>query len=879
MIGQQLLHYQIVEKLGEGGMGVVYRARDTHLDRFVAIKVLPPEKVADPRRKSRFVQEAKSASALNHPNIVIIHDIATDSGTDFIVMEYVAGKTLDQLIPHKGMRLGEALKIAVQIADALARAHSAGIVHRDLKPANVMVDEHGLVKVLDFGLAKLTEPAPLGDDAATRTQRTQTEEGQIVGTVAYMSPEQAQALPVDARSDVFSFGCVLYEMVTGERAFQGDTKFSTLAAIINQEPGPLPPVVPHDLEKIIARCLRKDLGRRFQHMDDVSVALAELKEESDSGKVVPAVSIRVKPRHRRMILVAGCAAALGLMVAFTAFALFWRARRAPAGGAGLRTEFLQLTSEPGIEWFPSISPDGKWLVYGGEAASGHHIFLRSVGGQNALDLTRGSTDDDDQPAFSPDGEQIAFRSSRGGGGIFVMGRTGEAVRRVTSTGFNPAWSPDGKLLAFTTEKVELHPQNAVQNSELWTVAVDSGELRRVFPGDAVMANWSPHKLRIAFTNRIGYSAQGDVWTVPAAGGEPVRVTSDPARDWNPVWSPDANYLFFASDRGGNMNLWRVPIDEASGKTRGEPEPVTTPAAYLAHPSFSADGRRLAYVSALVTANIQQLALSASGDAKGEPAWVTSGTRRWSNPDPSPDGEWVAFYSLTQPEGQLYIAHPDGSGLRQVTRDATDRMPHWSPDSQWITFFSDRSHNLELWRIRPDGSGLQQLTKSGGGYHAWSPDGSHIATTIPLRREQAAKAKVLIFDPNRTWDEQTPQVLPPLDPPTDSLLVDSWSPDGLRLVGQVSGERGGIVAYSLASQSYERLADFGEWPVWLPDSRRLLFVAEGKAFYIADSRSRQARKIFSVAHDIIGPPRLSRDGSKVFFSRRVTESDIWLCSLR
>jgi TolB-like protein/Tfp pilus assembly protein PilF/predicted Ser/Thr protein kinase len=288
MMGRTVAHYQILEKLGEGGMGVVYKARDTHLDRFVAMKVLPPEKVADPGRKARFVQEAKAASALNHPNIIVVHDISSDAGVDFIAMEYVSGKTLDQIIPRKGMRLGEALKVAVQVADALARAHSAGIVHRDLKPANVMVDEHGLVKVLDFGLAKLTEVAPLDDGASTRTQRPQTEEGQIVGTVAYMSPEQAQALPVDARSDVFSFGSLLYEMVTGRRAFQENTKFSTLAAIIKQEPAPVAAETPHDLEKIITRCLRKDPDRRFQHMEDLKVALEELKEEPGSGTLAAA---------------------------------------------------------------------------------------------------------------------------------------------------------------------------------------------------------------------------------------------------------------------------------------------------------------------------------------------------------------------------------------------------------------------------------------------------------------------------------------------------------------------------------------------------------------------------------------------------------------
>src|ERR1700687_4543829 len=275
MIGRTFQHYEIVETLGRGGMGVVYKARDTHLDRFVAIKVLPLEKVADPERKRRFVQEAKAASALNHPNIVHIYDIAETDGIQFIAMEYVPCKTLDQMIGRKGLGLNEALKCAVQIADALARAHSAGIVHRDLKPGNIMVNEHGLVKVLDFGLAKLTEAPPPGEDDATRTMRPTTEEGKIVGTVAYMSPEQAEGKKVDARSDIFSFGSVLYEMVTGSQALYGDTKASTLAAILKDNPQPasqLADGLPREVERLISRCLRKELNQRLQHMDDIKIA-------------------------------------------------------------------------------------------------------------------------------------------------------------------------------------------------------------------------------------------------------------------------------------------------------------------------------------------------------------------------------------------------------------------------------------------------------------------------------------------------------------------------------------------------------------------------------------------------------------------------------
>ena len=292
MIGKTLDHYQITEKVGEGGMGVIYKARDTHLDRFVAIKVLPAEKVADPDRKRRFVQEAKAASALNHPNIVHVYDIDQSEGTDYIAMEYVEGKTLDQRIGRRGLPLNDALKYAVQIADALAKAHSAGIVHRDLKPTNIMVNEDGVVKVLDFGLAKLTEQIQGDETASTATTDSEgrpiTEEGVIVGTVAYMSPEQAEGKKVDARSDIFSLGSVLYEMVTGQKAFQGTSKISTLAAVLHQEP-PALGHAPPDLAANISRCLRKDPGDRFQHADELKRALQQI------GRAAPVPAIAVLP--------------------------------------------------------------------------------------------------------------------------------------------------------------------------------------------------------------------------------------------------------------------------------------------------------------------------------------------------------------------------------------------------------------------------------------------------------------------------------------------------------------------------------------------------------------------------------------------------------
>jgi eukaryotic-like serine/threonine-protein kinase len=385
MIGRTLLHYRILEKLGAGGMGVVYKGRDTHLDRFVAIKVLPPDRVADLARKARFVQEAKAASALNHPNIIVVHDVTSEAGVDFMVMEYVAGKTLAQRIGRKGMRLGELLKIAVQIADALARAHAAGIVHRDLKPANIMVSEEGLVKVLDFGLAKLTERATeTGEEVNSLPTQAKTEEGAIAGTAAYTSPEQAEGKAVDARSDIFSFGSVLYEMVTGRRAFAGDSSASTLAAVIKEQPEPLreiAPGLPRDMEKLILRCLQKDPGRRWQSMSDLPVLLRELQEESDTQ---PAGGGGLAAKTgRRWKLVA-------LPVLLLAIAGGWLLWQRGSGGLLPLPTVEQLTTYPGSELYPCFSPDGNQVAFtwDGEKGDNLDIYVKLVGEMNWLRLTQ-----------------------------------------------------------------------------------------------------------------------------------------------------------------------------------------------------------------------------------------------------------------------------------------------------------------------------------------------------------------------------------------------------------------------------------------------------------------------------------------------------------
>jgi eukaryotic-like serine/threonine-protein kinase len=892
MVGLTLQHYRIVRKLGSGGMGEVYAAEDEKLQRQVALKLLPPDMAADPERLQRFQREARAVAALNHPNVVTIYSVEEAGGVHFLTMELVEGKTLAEAIPEGGLPLERILALAGPLIEAVAFAHEHGIIHRDLKPANIMLTGDGRLKVLDFGLAKLKATLATSDDSQLPTQ-TLTRHHVVLGTAAYMSPEQAEGRPVDHRSDIFSLGVVLYEMACGRRPFTGDSDLSLISSIIKDTPRPLSDMrrdVPPALDRIVMRALAKDPAHRYQRAIDMGNDLREVRPETPAGRLMTGL-VRTFGRSRWLARI-GVAA---LLVAAAAGAAWYVSARRGASVQGpaappLRFRTTRLSAHPGVEQFPSLLPDGKWVLYAGQEAGNFDIYLLSTSGQNPINLTADSPADDDEPAASPDGERIAFRSSREGGGIFVMGRTGEGVRRVTPTGvsvaFNPAWSPDGAEIAYTTENVQLTPMNGEGASGLWIVNVNTGGQRKLDVGDAMQAVWSPHNQRIAFVSRplLGGSrvASGEgfakIRTVPVGGGPAQFVTSGKATDWSPVWAPDGRYLYFVSDRGGSMNLWRVAIDEASGKPLGEPEPIITPAPFLAHPSVSADGRRIAYTAVSQTSNIQRLALDpATLSVKGAPSWVTTGSRLWANPDPTPDGDWVVFYSRDQPEGNVYVCRPDGTGLRQLTSDGIDRVPRWSPDGKWVAFFSERAGQLQVWKIRgADGSDLQQMTDTGS-IAVWSPDSKRLATSAPSPNGERS---TFVVDANRTAAEQKPDVLPVPNADLRLFIPTSWSPDGARLAGQIGfSDRGGagIALYSFGSKTYERLTGFGEWPTWFGDSRRILFVFKGRELWVLDTRTKQTKKIYSTIWDVLGPPRITRDARAAYFSRRVTEGDIYLLS--
>ncbi len=458
------------------------------------------------------------------------------------------------------------------------------------------------------------------------------------------------------------------------------------------------------------------------------------------------------------------------------------------------------------------------------SAGNPDIYVQRVGGRYPVNLTQDSPVEDRFPAFSPDGEQIAFRSERSGGGIFVMGATGESVRRLTDFGHHPAWSPDGKQIAFSTAQWDDPTGRYAFNSQLWIVNVASGEKRQLTKADVVadaaQPSWSPHGLRIAFwTVRAGVR---DIWTVSAAdGSHPVAVTNDIDIDWNPVWSPDGNFLYFASDRGGSMNLWRIRIDEGSGRP-GKLEPVTTASPYSAPFSISRDGKRIAYVQRLTSANVRKVAFDPRKESVGpEPQSITQGSRVMRQPQPSPDGEWIAFAVGSGRQEDIFVMKNDGSGLRQLTNVGRNRYPHWSPDGKRIAFQSNRGGKFDIWAINPDGSGLERLTYSPAPavyFPIWSPDGKRLVYTLP-------DTNPFIMEVARGWTDQSPTPIIVAPDLGVRFEVWSWSADGRYLAGELRKPDAtpcGLGIYSLESGKFERLTDFGNRPAWLSDSRRLVF---------------------------------------------------------
>jgi Tol biopolymer transport system component len=885
--GTRLGPYEISASIGAGGMGEVFRARDTRLARDVAVKVLPARLAADAEALARFEREAKAVAALSHPNILSIFDFGKADGIAYAVTELLEGESLRERLRPGALPMRKAAEYAIQIAHGLAAAHDKGIVHRDLKPENVFVSRDGHVKILDFGLARQAATSAAGGESGSPTEAHQTEPGSVLGTVGYMSPEQVRGQAVDYRSDIFSLGSVLFEMATGAPAFKRDTAAETMTAILREDP--LEPPEPASargarlasgLERTLRHCLEKNPEERFQSARDLAYDLEALSGSTRSG-ATPAAGA---PRTRFRVAPAAAAAVLALVG--LGFGL-GRLGRSPESTPQPTASYAQLTFQAGALSHASVSPEGQSFVFVKQDGGDLDVFLQRVGGANAINLTADSPVDDTEPAFSADGSQIAFRSERDGGGLFLMGATGESVRRLTSEGYDPAWSPDGREVVYSTEELQTFwPYGRSGTGSLWVVTVATGDKRRLTPEgtDAAQPSWSPHGHRIAFWG-VRPGGQRDLWTVARSGdaASVLGLTEDLDLDWNPVWSPDGRFIYFASDRGGTLSVWRLPVDEASGRTSGPPQPLPVPFPTAGYLSFTRDGRRLLLAGAFGTDTIQRLAFDpVRAVTMGEPKTVIASSLRIFYVSASADGSRVAFTSGGRRE-ELYALSADGTGLRQLTNDAfKDRGPVFLPDGKRLLLYSTRSGQYEAWSMNLDGSGATQLTRTVGDEVVnpqLSPDGRLWAF---MPGSGGGSAALAVFDATQ------PTKIERLPPPEGGGFIEyvSWSRDGTRLAGPLrrpSGQ-GKLAVYTLATRAYRVFDVDANNPVrWVAGDRTLLYLRSGSlyAFEVATSRE----------HEVLTPARLglvtgapirryglSDDERSLFVIVWRDQSDIWQVTL-
>jgi serine/threonine protein kinase len=541
--GQHLGHYEILEKIGEGGMGAVWKAKDTRLGRLVALKALSSRMLTDDGRR-RLMQEARAASILQHPNIVTLHDVGSHDGIDFLVMEYVAGETLDQRIQRTGpLPPDEMLRIGMALASALSHAHNHGLIHRDLKPANVILTAEGTAKLLDFGLAKRlwTETAPEND--VTQTQLALTEEGAIVGTISYMSPEQAEGRPLDARSDIFSLGAVLYEMASGRRAFDGPNKLSTLTAILRDEPKPLEQIVkdtPQYVTRSVVRCLRKLPEERYPNA-------AELEKDLGSTPAPPPPEAPPVRRERPRWMVPAIAAVWVVAIGVAA-SLLWKADPQPVVPTGVKPgktiTVTPFTSTPAVETHPRWSPDGNRLAY----QSGGELFTKEVATGNIVPLGRS-----ENYTWAPDGQRLAV--VRGGKIVIVPG--GDRIAEATvEPRASLAWSPDGSTIVFSqpggADTANLIAMTLADRSQ-HPLTPSRGAYSDIAP------SYSPDGKQVAYISRYS-NIRATVRVVPAAGGADRQVGPEYSQLIGVDWSGDGRSLYFTGTRDSISAIWHVAAD-------------------------------------------------------------------------------------------------------------------------------------------------------------------------------------------------------------------------------------------------------------------------------------------------------------------------------
>lgn len=926
--GSALGAYEIVSFISRGGMGEVYLAHDRRLGRKVALKVLPASFTKNQERLRRFEQEARAASALNHPNIITIYEIIKTESTHVIATEYVDGETLRDRLVRSRFELSEALQIAAQVADALSAAHKAGIVHRDIKPENVMIRHDGYVKVLDFGLAKLSEgvPSVSADEAPTRQVRTGS--GVIIGTAGYMSPEQARGKPVDSRSDIFSLGAVIYEMVTQQKPFNGETPSDVLASILKTEPPPISQVIadaPPELTRIVTKALQKNREERYQIAKDLLLDLKSLAHDlefqrrlkqsswagaaaqspvvsttdiaavsaSPTGEVDaattrishPAFSSMIKARRWPTVALI----AIGLFViVFGSYKLFTRSKEV---AAPVVANIARITAWSGLDTQPTLSPDGNSVAYASNHNGSFELYVKQLTpGGREIQLTA-DKQENFQPSWSPDGQHIAYSTRRGG--IWIIPALGGTSHQLTDFGSAPAWSHDGSTIAFQSDAGAPLSEGSVGSSTIWTVSTQGGTPRQITKpgsptGGHVSPTWSPDNRRIAFVD-LNYTTQ-PIWSVAVSGADVKQLThrarsgqpanwKDPleGRASSPVYAPDGRSLYLTV----GPVLWMLPINPSDDEPTGDPVKITDVGnSWLNGLTLSADGKKVAYGIANMASNIWSLPITTTNESSSDPKPLTNQTNaRNTQPTFSADGRKLAFIQFVRgARVTVWVADADGQNASQTS--AEGNVPTWFPDGDQLAYTSNRESHWSIWATSLKNGRERVLFDAGRDiqYARLSPNGQQLAFNLAdghgiinlwTVAVSGGQPKQLTFD-------------------SELAGFPAWSPDGKYIAYQM---KRGDDAYlmlmpSEGGEPVQLTSGHGRsWPYsFSPDGDKIAFAGERDGiwnvfWYSRSTRTQKQVTNYNKPNAYVRYPAWSPQGNQIAYEYTETSGNVWVIELK